>query len=81
MALDPQIKTELVRINAKLAHISQKQSRQTWVKPKWITDLTGWGSEKLRQAREENLIQHRRAGKNFEYLLESIPDQFIKKAV
>jgi hypothetical protein len=51
---------------------------QTWVKPSWITYLTGWNGEKMRQARQSGLIKFRSNGSgSYEYLVQSIPDQFL----
>jgi hypothetical protein len=55
-----------------------KPKTETWAGPSWVTDLTGWRKEKLRQAREQGLIIYRAAGTGYEYLLESIPVLFLK---
>lgn len=78
-----EIKRTQARIDSKLTTLLNKTPRQTWVKVTFIQDLTGWTAERLRQARNEKIIQYRETStKSFEYLLESLPEQFIiKKAV
>lgn len=75
------IEATITRMDAKLTSLLQKTNKQTWVKVSWITDLTGWDGQKMRQAREDGLIIFRKNDKGFEYLLESLPEQFIKKVV
>lgn len=77
------IKRTQARIDSKLTTLLGKSNKQTWVKVSFITDLTGWSREKLRQSRNQGIIQYRRSkGKGFEYLLESLSEVFIiKKAV
>jgi hypothetical protein len=57
-------------------------TKKTWVKVGWIVYLTGWNLNKMRQARDQGLIQFRKTKEGtYEYLLESIPEQFIIKKV
>jgi hypothetical protein len=53
----------------------------TWVNVSWITMLTGWNGEKLRQAREAGIIKFRSKGstRSYEYLVESVPEILIAK--
>lgn len=59
-------------------HLNAK-APQHWVKVGFIQDVTGWDKEGLRRARENGLIKQRRGTNGIEYLLESIPEMFIRK--
>ena len=64
------------RIDLKLTSLLNK--RQTWVTAQDISKLTEWDGNWLRRARERNYLKFRqRTGKSFEYLLETLPEQFI----
>lgn len=52
------------------------KTKETWVGVGAVTELTGWEGEKLRWARNNNLIKF---DKEKGYLLESIPELFIIK--
>lgn len=69
------------RIDGKLTALLNKPAKQTWASVSFVTLLTGWSKEKMRQAREQNIITYRenKTG-GYEYLLESIPTQFLKTA-
>lgn len=74
---------ELQEINQRIKRIEKfllKQNRDTWVSASWITMVTGWKQEKLRQAREQNIIKYKPSEdkKSYVYLLQSIPEMFIK---
>jgi hypothetical protein len=78
--MDAELKREFERLNKKLNDIATAQRKETWVSAGWVSDLTGWDREKLRQAREQNIVQVKRSsGGGWLYKLESIPEQFIKK--
>jgi hypothetical protein len=77
--MDAETKRELTRINDKLNKIVAGQQKSTWVSPLFITDLTGWDKEKLRQARQQNIVECKRDGRGWLYKLESVPEQFIIK--
>lgn len=76
------IKKTQIRIDSKLTTLLGMRKKQTWVKVHFIQDLTGWTAERFRQARDGGVIEFRKTAANgFEYLLESLPEQFIKKTV
>lgn len=51
-----------------------------WAKQGFIYDLTGWDKEKMRQAREQNLIRWQEREKGvFWYDIDSIHERFLKK--
>lgn len=75
-----EIKRTQARIDGKLTALLNKPVREVWLKVSFVKDLTGWSSEKLRQCRDKGIIIYRKTEENgFEYLLSSIPDQFIIK--
>lgn len=75
------------RIDKKLTALLNKpekeihvQAKETWVKVSFVVMLTGWNKKKLYQARQQGLIEYRKTKeKGFEYLVESIPEQFLIK--
>ena len=71
------LEKRLDRIDQKLTTLLGQAKKQTWVKVSFITDLTGWNREKLRQARDQKIITYRKGNNGFEYLLESLPEVFI----
>lgn len=71
-----QLEKDIKRIDLKLTALLGRK-KETWVKAKWIQSLTGWDGEKMRQAREDGLIQFR-VENGYEYLLESLNEKFIK---
>lgn len=78
--MDAELKQQFELINKKLNALAAGQRKETWVGPGWVTDLTGWNNEKMRQAREGNLIEFKRSSTGgYLYKLESIPEQFIIK--
>jgi hypothetical protein len=78
--MDPEIKREFDRLNKKLNEMAAVQRKETWVGPGWVSDLTGWDREKLRQAREQKIVEVKRSeGGGWLYKLESIPQQFLIK--
>lgn len=70
----------------KLIRLMGQKEKKNWVPVSVINELTGWNNEKMRSARENGYIQYKiltekKDGKevrHFKYLLESIPDVFIK---
>ena len=80
MSLDPELKRAFEKLHRELKAIAASQKKETWVSPGFVTDLTGWNSEKLRQARVQKIVECKRsAGNGWLYKLESIPEQFIIK--
>jgi len=78
--MDAAIKAEFERLHKKLNALAAEQRKATWVGPGWITDLTGWNNEKLRQARDQGIIEYKRSeGGGWLYKLESLPEVFIIK--
>jgi hypothetical protein len=62
----------------------EKDSRQpeTWISPTWVMNMTGWNAKKMEQARKQGVVKFReKKSRSFEYLLQSIPEQFIIKKV
>lgn len=54
--------------------------KETWVKVSTIRLLTVWDDKrKLEKARKEGLLKQRKSSNGIEYLLESIPEIFIKQ--
>lgn len=68
------------RMNSKLSELMRNSDKKTWISVRFIQDLTGWDGIKLFEARKQKIIEYRK-NKNggYEYLLESIPDQFLIK--
>lgn len=57
----------------------QEKEKNKWVSATWIQELTGWDGERLRQAREDKIIECKKVRpKVYKYLLSSLPQQFIK---
>lgn len=82
--MDKETKEQFERLHKKLNALATKilseEQKETWVGPGWITDLTGWDYEKMRQARDSKIIEFKRSkGGGYLYKLESIPEIFLKK--
>lgn len=78
--MDSETKREFERLNKKLNDLAAGQRKATWVGPKWVTSVTLWSREDLRQAREQKIIEFKESpGGGWLYKLESIPDIFIRK--
>ena len=70
----------LRRIDSKLTELLNKPEKQTWVSVRFIQDLTGWNGNRMFFVRQQNVIKYRKNENNgYEYLLESIPEQFLLK--
>lgn len=77
--MDQDIKRQFDMIHRKLNELAANQREEKWVSASFVTDLTGWDNEKLRQARNQKIIEFKRSpGGGWQYKLESIPDKFIK---
>lgn len=50
-----------------------------WAKPGFVTSITNWDGEKLRQARDQGLIQYEKREDGFWYNLDSIPERLLIK--
>ena len=67
-------------MSEKLTLLLNKPKKQTWVSVRFIQDLTGWDGTKLFEVRRQNIVEHRKNKNNgYEYLLESIPEEFLLK--
>lgn len=78
--MDRELKQQFELINKKLNALAAQAKKETWVTAHWVTDITGWDRERLRQAREEKIIEFKRGESGgWRYKLESIPELFIKK--
>lgn len=67
----------ILRIDRKLTALLS--TKQTWVTAQEISKLTGWDGNGLRRARERKYLEYKqRTAKSFVYLLESLPNQFIR---
>jgi hypothetical protein len=77
------IEQRLDRIERLLRDTLKKESKQpeTWVNGAWVTSITGWTKEQMRSARMQGIVKFQRSQtQTYKYLLESIPQQFIKQA-
>jgi len=78
--MEPEIKREFEKLHKKLNDMMASERKATWVGPGWVTDITGWNNEKLRQARDQHIVEFKRSeGGGYVYRLESIPEIFILK--
>lgn len=66
------------RTNMNSITYSQKKPNG-WVKPGFITSLTGWEGEKLRQARQQKLIEWEDREDGRYYNIDSIHEKFFIK--
>jgi hypothetical protein len=77
------LKREFNRIHEKLNMLIEKQLKekepQTWIKVGLVQKLTGWDKHMLYRARRSNIIKFKKGENGMVYLLESIPEQLIKK--
>lgn len=67
------------RLQQSVDKLVDKQEKPLWVKVSFITARTGWNNEKMRQARENGLIEWKKTEGGFFYNIKSIdPIFFIK---
>jgi len=76
-----EIKAQLDRIERMLRNQAKEASKKTWLKAGRIMELTGWNKERLRQMRDHGVIQWKKDENGFNYLLESIPNVFLKEKI
>lgn len=70
------IETMTMLVNKNLLH-----QKKTWVRVAVVQKLTGWDKSMLEMMRGDNAIEYRKNDKGvYEYCLESIPENLIKKA-
>lgn len=67
------------RLDSRISGSLTKPEKQTWVKVKTITTLTGWSKHELLAARKNHVITWKKNSAGVWYLLESIPELLIKK--
>lgn len=68
----------LARIENLLTELVKEKRKTTWVNGHVVSELTGWGGEKMRQMREMGVLKFKRTGKqSISYDLDSIPEKFI----
>lgn len=73
------LKQQLDRIERKLSVISSEK-KKTWAGAIWVMELTGWDKYKMRQAREQGLVEWKDDAKQGRlYNIDSINQLFIKK--
>jgi hypothetical protein len=78
--MEQEVKREITKLQKQIKALVAIKDKSTWVSAHWVTDLTGWDKERLRTARDQNIIEHKRSeGGGWLYKLESIPQQFIKQ--
>lgn len=78
--MDAEIKKEFDKLHRVIKELVADRKKETWITPNWVFEVTGWTKLKLRQAREQGIIEFRKVkGNEYEYKLESIPDIFIKQ--
>lgn len=54
--------------------------RQTWVNATWLKEMTGWSGERMREAREMDVVEYRKKKSgSYEYLVQSLDDKFLIK--
>lgn len=71
------IRRELKEVKTMLRQVLPAK-KETWVGVGVVQEVTGWyGREKMRWARDNNLVKFDRSKG---YLLESIPEMFIKSS-
>lgn len=72
------IQAQFDSIQKKLNKLLAASKKETWVRTRWIQDITGWDGKQIEAARQQNIIEHRRnAEGRYEYKIESLPEQFI----
>ena len=76
--MDREIQQQFNRLNDKLNKLLAKDREEHWVKVGFITMVTGWDGETLRQARKQGLVEWKDNEQGRFYKLESIPQIFIR---
>lgn len=77
--MTPEQEKLIKRVDSKLSYLINK--KKTWVKVIVIQKITGWDKDMLEVMRENNVLEYRKTDKGtYEYCLESVPDNLIKKA-
>lgn len=73
------LEKELESIKETLRRIeTQSRQKTTWVNAAWIMRYTGWTAGEMRDARNQKIVTYKKKHSgSFEYLLESLPEQFI----
>lgn len=76
------VEEKIDRLSAKIDRfLKVTKEKEVWVSASWITGLTGWNPNRMRQARDQGIIQYRvNDNGGIEYLLGSLPEIFIKKS-
>lgn len=77
--MEPDIKREFDRLYRELKALKESQTKETWVGPEWIMQVTGWNKRKLQTAREQGIVHIKPKGKGYLYKVESIPEIFFKQ--
>jgi hypothetical protein len=78
--MDAEIKREFDKLHRVIKELVANKKKETWITPTWVFCVTGWDKLKLRQAREQGIVEYRKSKTGeYEYKLESIPEQFIIK--
>ncbi|HYH15269.1 MAG TPA: hypothetical protein VD794_08615 [Flavisolibacter sp.] len=76
-------KADLQRIERKLDLLLKKQPRKFWVKVNIVTDVTGWDSSKMQDARQNGYIEYKTIAKEgkreFWYNINSLNPLFYSK--
>lgn len=76
--MDSDIKREFDKLHKRLKELTEEK-KSTWVPPSWIMEITGWSKRKLQTAREQGIVETKESpGGGYLYLLESIPEIFLK---
>lgn len=73
------LERNLRQVNTLLRDLLKREQKETWVSAIAIMKLTGWDSAFMRTARKDNIVQSRKAGKGYQYLIESIPSVLLLK--
>jgi hypothetical protein len=66
------------RLQKTVDTLVQKEVAPKWVKVGFIREITGWRNEKMRQARQQHLIEFEKREDGFWYNVNSLPKVFIK---
>lgn len=70
---------QVERLQSTVRTLVMERKKKTYVNAEWIMRATGWTKKELRAARDGKLIEFKgAASRRYEYVLESIPVQFLK---